>query len=244
MSTPPTSRPIPAGVDGSFTLRTGRLYRLLLVVLDANELDGTPTADELADALIRIGFGGDDLALSMNPEEWAEERPPDWPEEAAAAISANEHLVRASGSFAGGRMRVLRDTPIAGGGTLTIVQAWDYGPALEPGQREALTTTGAGGASPTPDRSNVLVVGVLAVTGIAAWNFMKTGRRLEKEEEKFFSLEARADRARMGARIRDLMSEGYTPTDAEAVAAHERITNAEHAELEAEFEAAAAEGAG
>jgi hypothetical protein len=232
------NRPILAGADGCFTLRTGRLYRLLLVVLDAPEIHGTPTADELAEALLKIGFHGHDLALSMNGNDWAHERPPDWPDGAVIpSISANEHQVRASGSFTGGHMRVLRDTPIAGGSTLTIVQAWDYGPALAPGAREAVTTTGASNPS-VPDRSNVVVIGVLAVTGIAAWNFMRTGQRFEREEEKFFSLEARAERARMGARIRDLMSSGYAQKEAEDVAAYEHIATAEHAELEAELEAA------
>ena len=214
MSAP--NRLLSPGADGSFTLRQGRLYRLLLVV------NGSPPTGELADALCKLGFAGHDLALSTSAQEWAEEQPPDWPAEALPAIAANERLVRASGSFLGARMHVRRDTPIAGGGTLTIAQAWDYGPALDPAEERT------GGTPPVDDRrSSVLVCGVLAVTGIAAWSFMRSGRRLEREEERFNALEMRAERARVGARIRALMSEGYPPGDAEAIATSESILSSQ-----------------
>jgi hypothetical protein len=223
----PPNRPLWPGADGSFTLRDGRLYRLLLVV------NGAPTVDELAGAMLKLGFSGHDLALSICAEDWADEMPPDWPAETTPSIAANEHLVRVSGSFSGARMRVMRDTPIAGGGTLTIAQAWDYGPARSPEQ-----STGA--ARPREDRrGGILLAGVLAVTGIAAWRFISTGRRLQAEEERLNLLELRAERARIGGRIRTLMSEGYPPTDAEAIAASESMVASQAAALDSSASAAA-----
>ena len=218
MSAP--NRPVGPGADGSFTLRPGRLYRLLVMV------NGAPTVDELAGAMLKIGFSGPDLALSVSADDWSDEAPPDWPTETVPTIAANEHLVRTSGSFSGARMRVLRDTPIAGGGTLTIAQAWDYGPAQEPEQR-------TGAALPQEGRhGGILLAGVLAVTGIAAWRFIATGRRLQAEEERLNTLELRAERARIGGRIRALMSEGYPPPDAEAIAASESVVASQAAEFE------------
>ena len=219
MSTP--NRPLGTGADGSFTLRPGRLYRFLLVV------NGSPVVDELAGALLKLGLAGHDLALSINADDWLDEKPPDWPTETVPAIAANEHLVRASGSFSGARMRVLPDTPIAGGGTLTIAQAWDYGPAQSPEEMTGATE------SPAGDRhGGILLAGVLAVTGVAAWRFIATGRRLHAEEERLNTLELRAERARIGGRIRALMSEGYPPPDAEAIAASESVAASQAAAFE------------
>ena len=207
------NRPISAGADGSLTLRPGRLYRLLVVV------NGNPEEGELEAAMTKIGFAGHDVAISSSATDWAEERPHDWPEEPLPALAANESLARVSGSFAGGTMRVLRDTPIAGGGTFTIVGAWDYGAA----PAEVDTTSGAAPGSSSPDgkRAAILIGTAALVTGIAVWNFMSTSKRLEREEERYNSLAARADRARLGTRIRQLMSEGHSPRDAEAIAVTE-----------------------
>jgi hypothetical protein len=207
------NRALSVGADGSFTLRPGRLYRLLVVV------NGNPQAGELESAMTRIGFARHDVAISSSAADWAEERPHDWPEEPASALAANESLARISGSFSGGAMRVLRDTPIAGGGTFTIVGAWDYGSA--PTEIDATTGASARSSSADGKRTAILIGTAALVTGIAVWNFMSSSRRLEREEERYNSLAARAERARVGARIQQLMREGHSPGDAEAIAVTE-----------------------
>ncbi len=213
-----SSRAIAPGADGSFTLRSGRLYRLLVLI------NGPPAEAELEGALVKSGFSEADLALSSE-RTWRFERPHDWPAEPLPAIAANEQLARISGSFMGGTIRIRPDTPIAGGGTFTILAAWDYGPARAHHAPEAEgETTGAARPRPDPMKVVLLAGSAAALTGIgwAAWRAVSLNRRVRRDEERLKSLALRADRARMAGRVRALMSEGHTPRDAEAIAATER----------------------
>jgi hypothetical protein len=214
-----------SSVDGSILLRAGRFYRLLLVVNEA------PLVEELQRAMAHVGFDGHDLALSASDDQWPDERPADWPAETLPDVAANEQLVRVSGSFSGRTLRVLVDTPIAGGGTFTIWQAWDAGPG-RPADEE---TTGAiaTGAPPAGAKSptGVFVCLALGALGVGAWRFIANARRLEREEERLQALEARAERGRLGARIRELMTGGYPEGDATAIAAAESMARADHAAL-------------
>jgi hypothetical protein len=214
-----------SSVDGSILLRTGRFYRLLLVGNDA------PLALELQRAMVHLGFDGHDLAISASDDQWPDERPADWPAETLPDIAANEQLVRVSGSFPGRTLRVLVDTPVAGGGTFTIWQAWDMGP----GRRSDEETTGAVATAARPPAAKsppgVFVCLALGALGVGAWRFIANARRLEREEERLQALEARAERARLGGRIRELMTGGYPEGDATAIAAAESMMRAEQAAL-------------
>jgi hypothetical protein len=208
--------------DGSTVLRTRRFYRLLLVA------NGAPLVDELTASMEKLGFAPHDLAVSDSDEQWPRERPADWPAETLPEIAANEQFVRVSGSFEGRSIRVLSDTPIAGGGTYTVWQAWDVGPARAPEP-----TTGSEPITPANDlksHTGLFVCLALGALGVGAWQYVANSRRLEKEEERFNALEARAERARIGGRIRDLMTRGFPEGDATAIATTESIARVEQAE--------------
>jgi hypothetical protein len=219
------NRPLARSTDGSTVLRSSRFYRLLLVV------NSGPLFEELEGAMAKLGFAGHDLAISASDALWPEERPSNWPAEVPPNVAANEQLVRVSGSFEGRPMRVLMDMPIAGGGTFTIWQAWDVGPA------RALEET-ATGAAPAPAKPSApgssntgpLVCLVLGALGLGAWRYIATSRRLEKEEDRYDALQVRAERARVGGRIRELMTSGYPEGDAEAIATSESLIRAEEAQ--------------
>jgi hypothetical protein len=223
--------------DGSTVLRPGRFYRLLLVV------NGAPLLEELDAAMTKLGFAGHDLAISPSDEQWPSERPIDWPEEILPDIAVNEQLVRVSGSFVGRAIRVLLDTPIAGGGTHTVWQAWDVGPGRSPDETVAGAPPSEQAAQPK-SHTGLFVCVALGAIGFGAWQYVSNSRRLEKEEERFNALEARAERARIGGRIRDLMTRGYPEGDAAAIATSESIVRAEEAEqLASEAQATEKQGA-
>jgi hypothetical protein len=221
------NRPIPRSPgDGSIVLRRGRFYRLLIVANDIRD------DEHLGRTMQRLGFAGHDLAVSLSETAWSGERPKDWPEESPPEVAANEQLVRVSGSFNGPSLRVEVDTPIEGEGCFTIWQAWDMGPERAPPPREE--TTGAED-KPAPSRSDEpkshtgLFVGVaLAAIGLGAWRYLSNTAKLEREQQRYNALEQRADRARMAARIRELMTrDHHSEDDAAAIAAHEAMLRAE-----------------
>jgi hypothetical protein len=217
------NRPVArSAADGSTVLRAGRFYRILLVV------NGAPLLEELEAAMTKLGFAGHDLAISPSDEQWANERPAHWPAKALPEIAINEQLVRVSGSFAGRSIRVLVDTPIAGGGTYTAWQAWDVGPSRDPEQRTGAGAPAEGPQEPRP-HTGLFVCLALGAVGFGAWQYIATARRLEKEEERFNALEARAERARVGGRIRELMTNGFPEGDAAAIATSESLVHAEEA---------------
>ncbi len=209
--------------DGSTVLRTGRFYRLLLVT------NGAPLADEVAASMEKLGFGSHDLAISDSDELWPSERPADWPAETLPGIAANEQFVRVSGSFEGRTIRVLADTPIAGGGTYTVWQAWDVGPARAPEPQTGAAPPAT--VNEPKSHTGLFVCLALGALGVGAWQYVANSRRLEKEEERFNALEARAERARIGGRIRELMTRGYPEGDATAMATTESIARVEQAEM-------------
>jgi hypothetical protein len=100
--------------------------------------------------------------------------------------------------------------------------------------RDDETRTGAvaqAAAAPQSDPKShmgLLVVGALAAVGLGTWRYLANTARLEKEQQRFGALEQRADRARMAARIRELMvQEHHSEDDAAAIAAHEALVRAE-----------------
>jgi hypothetical protein len=180
--------------------------------------------------MAKAGFAAHDLAISASDAQWPSERPASWPDETLPDIAVNEQLVRISGSFTARPIRVLVDTPIAGGGTYTIWQAWDVGPACPPEH----TVSGAPAAeNPAEPKGHVglFICVALGAIGFGAWQYLSTSRRLEKEEERFNALEARAERARVGGRIRELTTRGYPEGDAAAIATSESVIRAQQAEL-------------
>jgi hypothetical protein len=67
---------------------------------------------------------------------------------------------------------------------------------------------------------------------------------MEREEERYGALQARAERARLGGRIRELMTRGYPEGDAAAIATSESLIRAEEADALERETAQAIEKAG
>jgi hypothetical protein len=190
-------------------------------------VNGAPLVEELDAAMAKLGFAGHDLAISASDEEWPDERPADWPPETLPDVAVNEQWVRVSGSFHGRTIRVLPDMPIAGGGTYTIWQAWDTGPERAP---DSEMTGAAPQVTQAPDSKSHtgLFVGlVLGAIGVGAWQYITHTKRAEKDRARLDVLEARAERARLGGHIRELMTGGYPEGDAAAIAASEAMMREE-----------------
>jgi hypothetical protein len=217
------NRLVKPNADRSVTLKRGRLYRLLIVA------NGTPAEEEIRQSLYGWGLDEHDLAVSW-PGEWAEHRPRDWPKEGAVEdLAANEFLLRVSGSQSGPMRTIGHDSPIAGNaanGTLTIIGAWEYGPASEESMRE-----------PEPEevteqekntRSTVLWLALAIFGGGMIYKFTSTRSGMSREQEAYERVAVRADRARRASRVRELMATGHDHRDAHAIAEHEEWDRAEH----------------
>jgi hypothetical protein len=236
-----SNRLVKPNPDRSVTLKRGRLYRLLVVA------NGTPGEEEIRQTLFDWGFDPHDTAVSW-PGDWAEHRPRDWPSEGATAtadLSANEFLLRASGSVSATRT-IGHDAPIAGNGamngTLTIIGAWDYGPAAEETMREP------DGEQDTEEerkkRSTVLWVAAAVFAGGMIYKFSTTRSGMTHEQEAYDRVATRANRARRAARVRELLASGHDEHDAAAIAEHESWDQGlEHEEHEHEHASHAHEGA-
>lgn len=197
--------PLTALPDGTFVFRPGRFFRMLVVV-------NGPTYLEDVEAVLRSA--GFDPIASSDPGGWATERPPDWPEEAAPLIAANEALVRISAGTGASRyaIRLPRDLPIAdatGAGPpahLTVARAWDYGQAPP-------VQTLAGAAPPAAKTSSGGAAALVAAGGLAAvglWHFVAERRRLKRDEQRLHSAEAKAEREEIAAEVNRLMRAGYS----------------------------------
>jgi hypothetical protein len=205
---------MPLGGDRSATLRQGRHYRLLVVA------NGQLMDYDVRAAVLSWGLDPGDTAISW-PSTWTDDRPPDWPVEEPPELSANEALVRVSGSMTGPTRTVGHDTPVRGG-TLSVVQAWDYGSATPASPEDAPS----GEDKEKKTRSHVLLgVGVVFAAALV-YKFTTSRKGMSDEEERYRRIEARADHARRAARIRELMGQGHGHDDAEAIAEHESYERA------------------
>ena len=211
------NRPVAPTAEGTFVLRPGRRYRLLLLV------NGPSSCDELEGALVRAGF---DEAVCSAPGDWSVERPGDWPNEPAVAAAANECLVRTSGVLVGNvpGVRFARDQTIEPGATYTVTAAWDYGQARP---REAVAER-AGLASPAsaaPAKGDkgprVLAIAAVAGLGLGLWSMWRSSRRYERDEERYASVTARAEREELAARVQYYLEHGHARPEAEDMAERE-----------------------
>jgi hypothetical protein len=232
------NRPLAPTAEGAHVLRPGRYWRLLVVV------NGQTDCDELEAALVEAGFDG---PVCSTPQDWAEERPDDWPKEPLVSPAANECAVRASGALRSeGPVRFERDRRIGEGATYTIVAAWDYGPtgagrAAELGRERA---EHVGGVADDPvKRDRVLAAVVVALAGLGFWQMTRSSKRVEKEESKFAHLSARADRDELTRRVEHYLSRGHSQDEAadfadrEMAAREARRLAAELEESQLELEA-------
>ena len=204
------NRAVALNTDGSATLRAGRFYRLLLVV------NGQPGKDELYEALAERGFAAHhDLAVSW-PGDWETDKPTNWPDEAPPVHSANEFLVRVSGSFDGPTRTVVHDAPIKGGGAFTIAQVWDCGGSAAPA---LATTEDAKDAEPEKKKGNGTALAVAGILGaVLAYKLIGGRHEASRETERMGVVEDRARRVRRVQRVNDLLANGHSRGDAEAVA--------------------------
>jgi hypothetical protein len=205
------NRALAPSSDGSFVLRPGRRYRLLVVV------NGPTTCDELEATLARSGV---EEAVASGPRDWESERPTDWPDEALVATAANECLARVSGVLTPGSpaVRFEHDHPIAPGATYTIALAWDYGPATARLPEERV------GAAPPPAKSserqgpNFLAIAAVAGLGVGLCSMWRSSRRLERDEARYASQEAKAERNELLRRVDYYLQHGHAPEEAERLA--------------------------
>jgi hypothetical protein len=211
------NRPLTATADLSHVLRPGRVYRLACVV------NGQTTVDALADRLVGLGFGQEDLCIST-ASEWADEAPGDWPDEPPIDVCANEELVRASGSFVGPAVEVERDTPIEEGAVFTIAAAWDYGRAAGRVERAGAAQ---GGEGDPPERNGLLVAGVALAAGLGLWKLTKKNREEDRDRKKLARMGAELERDQMIARTHALVSRGMSQAEAEETAHREAIARVE-----------------
>jgi hypothetical protein len=212
------NRAIEPAADGTFVLRPGRRYRVLLLV------NGPSSCDELEAALVRAGF---DEAVCSAPVDWVAERPGDWPNEPLVATAANECLVRVSGVLHGNvpGVRFSRDQAIEAGATYTIVAAWDYGPA-QVAPPPAERTGHASPAHVAPVKNNdkgprVLAIAAVAGLGLGLWSMWRSSRRYERDQERYASVTARAEREELAARVQHYLEHGHARPDAEDMAERE-----------------------
>jgi hypothetical protein len=223
------NRALAPGADGSFVLRPGRHYRLLVIV------NGPTTCDELEGALAREGFEG---AVASAPQGWDGERPGDWPMESLFATAVNECLVRASGVLRGGApgVRFDRDRTIEPGATFTIAQAWDYGTAPEV---RPDPTTGLAAAPPSPKSDDkgpkVLAIAAVAGLGVGLYSMWRSSRRYERDEARYQSLQAKAEREELARRVEHYLQHGHSSEEAEHLAERD-VAAREARKLVAELE--------
>ena len=217
------NRAVALNADGTVTLRKGRLYRLLIVA------NGEPGEIEARAAVLSWGLDGADTAISW-PGDWKEDAPRDWPEEPDHALAANEFPLRVSGSMTGPTRTIGRDSPVAGGGTLTIEGAWDYGAASDEARQAAQKEDAIAAREETEDekkgrtRALMVAAGIFGVGLLVKFAGSREG--IKKEAKEYDKLAARADSARRAARIRELMEGGHDEDGAEAIAHHEEWTAA------------------
>ena len=223
------NRALAPAADGAFVLRPGRHYRLLVIV------NGPTTCGELEGALVRTGF---EAPVASAPQDWDAERPGDWPAESLFATAVNECLVRASGVLrtAAAGVRFDRDRAIEPGATFTIAQAWDYGPAPE---IPAAPSTGLAPAAAPPKSDDkgpkVLAVAAVAGLGIGLYSMWRSSRRYERDEARYTSLQAKAEREELARRVEHYLQHGHSSDEAEHLAERE-IAAREARKLAAELE--------
>jgi hypothetical protein len=212
------NRPLAPGVDGAFVLRPGRRYRLVLLV------NGPSSCDELEGVLVRAGF---EHPVCSAPGDWEAERPADWPSEPLVATAANECLVRTSGVLRGNVPGVpfARDQGIESGATYTIVAGWDYGEARAPQRADdrvgQAPPTSAALAKSNDTGPRVLAVAAVAGLGLGLWSMWRSSRRYERDEERYASITARAERDELAARVHYYLEHGHARPDAEDMAERE-----------------------
>jgi hypothetical protein len=213
------SRPVAAAGDG-FVLRPGRVYRLLVVV------NGSSSCDALEGALVRAGFVE---PVCSAPADWVHDKPEDWPNEPLVATAVNECLVRMSGILRGNvaGVRFDRDQPIEPGATYTIAAAWDIGEARAPA---ASVAPERAGQAPPSSRAVVksdetgqrLLAGAVVVgLGVGIWSMWRSSRRYERDEARYASVTARAERDELAARVQHYLEHGHARADAEDMAERE-----------------------
>jgi hypothetical protein len=211
------NRPIAAAGD-TFVLRPGRRYRLLIVV------NGASSCDALEEALVRAGF---EHHVCVAPADWAHEKPDDWPSEPIVSTAANECLVRMSGVLRSNVAGVLfeRDRPIEPGATYTIVAAWDYGEPRAPAgapERAGQAPPARRPATKSDDTGpRVLAVAAVAGLGLGIWSMWRSSRRYERDEARYASVTARAERDELAARVQHYLEHGHARRDAEDMAERE-----------------------
>jgi hypothetical protein len=221
------NRALVPAADGSFVLRPGRHYRLLVIV------NGPTTCDELEGALVRAGF---ETPVASAPQDWDAARPSDWPAESLVATAVNECLVRVSGvlrtSAAG--VRFDRDRPIDAGSTFTLAQGWDYGAAPEV---TAGATTGLAPAAPKSDDKGpkVLAIAAVAGLGVGLYSMWRSSRRYERDEARYASVQAKAEREELARRVEHYLQHGHSSDEAEQLAERE-VAAREARKLVAELE--------
>jgi hypothetical protein len=235
MAPPYGNRLVKPNADRSVTLRKGRLYRLLIVC------NGAPGEEEIRQTVYGWGLDDHDTAVSW-PGDWAEHRPKDWPKEGTIEdLPANEFLLRVSGSMSGPTRSIGPDSPIAGGehnGTLTIIGAWDYGPATEEAMRDP-EGDHDDSEKEKKTRGTILWIGLGIFAAGMIYKFSTTRSGMSREQEHYDRVAERADRARRAGRVKELLASGHDHRDAHAIAEHEEWDRAEH---EHALEHMAAEG--
>lgn len=188
------NRPIAPSPSG-FVLRPPSLVRLVLVVL------GEVSVDDLAQALVRLGFEAAALAIST-PDEWAIDHPADWPPEPVdpAQVSVNESLVRVSGRFVGPARAFGRDMRIDDtGAVFTVIAAWQY--AVPMGARPVAGAAPPATAPPKDHRGTAALVAGMGLLGLGVWSSIRSRRRMEKETERLRRATERDPHAELAATL-------------------------------------------
>ena len=225
-------RAIEPSADGSYVLRAGRVYALLVVV------NGPTTREELEVALQRDRFVD---PVASSPDEWRSDPAPHWPKEPLVTTMANECLVRASAILAGPSgeaYRFDRDRQVEPGATYTFVAVWDFGEAPKhapstgaaaPAATSSSSTSTADPpkAEPTGISPGVVIAGITAL-GVGAWALTKRSRQEERDEKALLRLMEKERRQESVARAEHYLRSGATEREAEELASLD-VDQVEHA---------------
>jgi hypothetical protein len=211
------NRVVTPAADGSIVFRTGRRYRLLLLV------QGPTDTAALRARLLSIGFVRGSVGISL-PPDWDVQKPKDWPDEGLYALMSGQSLIRVSGIF-GARtpVRVDLEVEVEAGAVMRLLETWDYGEAEQVSAAGAASSAIAPtGAPAKEDNGRKVLLGAAVVAGVAVgWNWLSGRRKLEREQERFEDLAAKAEKEEITRRVHELTSGGMNRYDALARAESE-----------------------
>jgi hypothetical protein len=203
------NRVVTAAEDGSIVFRPGRRYRLLLLV------QGPTDTAALRGRLLSIGFVRGSVGVSL-PPDWSVQKPKDWPDEGLYALMSGQSLIRVSGIF-GARMpvRVDLEVEVEPGAVMRLLETWDYGEAEQATAGSAAIAPAGGGAPAKEDNGRKVLLGAAVVAGVAVgWNWLSGRRKLEREQERFEDMAAKAEKEEITRRVHELTSSGMNRYDA------------------------------